>query len=242
MDESLSGLGTVNIKAGAAVFFKNIDSQAVLDTCKLELDLVHLDFRNWYWIECCHIVNIIHHKNLNVNWYKIKDYLSVLDNKCVDELTRATAFYSWHLPHSINKCYLRVGGAVISGNSRHFFWDVFWSVHRAHWKIGSGLQVVMDSLHADINWFRLLLVWHPNFYMAAGFTSKWVAGFWTYFIKALYHQLSIAMCKQLYDKSYPSVVCLFCGDVKVSDHAFSCLFNADNYAWLLDTYVSAWGV
>ncbi|KAG9293704.1 hypothetical protein G9A89_019041 [Geosiphon pyriformis] len=131
MDRSLSSLGTLDMKTGAAVFFKDIsmglsvkmsslmsstiaklqaialafecvpfscsidlflDSQAILDAYKSELELVHLDFRN-----------------------------------------------------------------------------------------------LMDHLHADIDWLRLSLVWYPNSHMAAGFTSKQTAGFWTYFMKALHY-------------------------------------------------------
>ncbi|KAG9306341.1 hypothetical protein G9A89_018224 [Geosiphon pyriformis] len=208
---SLSGLESVDIKAGAAVFFEDIsmnlgvgvsglmfstltelqtialalecvspshsidlflDSQAALDACKLKLDLVCPDFKNQCWIECCYIVNIICHKNLNINLYKVKSHSGVSDNECTDELARAVALSSWNLPHSINEYYFRVGSAVISGNSRHFVWDVFWLVHCAYWKIGSGLQVVVDSLYVDINWFKSSLVWHPDFHMAAGFTNK----------------------------------------------------------------------
>ncbi|KAG9286462.1 hypothetical protein G9A89_014628 [Geosiphon pyriformis] len=56
---------------------------------------------------------------------------------------------------------------------------------------------------------------------------------------ALHLWLTIAVHKQLYNKSYSSVVCLFCGDVKVLDHAFSCLFDANNCARLLDSYALA---
>ncbi|KAG9306832.1 hypothetical protein G9A89_005733 [Geosiphon pyriformis] len=248
MNGSLSGLGSVNIKAGAAVFFEDIgmslgmgvsglmsftltelqaialalkcvlsshsinlfsNSQAALDACKSELDLVGLDFRYWCWIEYCHIVNVICSKNLNVNWYKIKGHLGVLGNKHANELARAVALSSWALPHSINECYFR-------------------SVYHTHWEISFGSWVIVDSLYADIDWFRFLLVWHSNSHMTAGFTSKWTAGFQTYFMKALHFWLSVAMHKWLYDKSYLSIVCLFYGNVKVSDHVFSCLFDAND--------------
>ncbi|KAG9305500.1 hypothetical protein G9A89_006470 [Geosiphon pyriformis] len=169
------------------------DSQAALDACKLKLDLVYSDFRNQF-----------------------KGHLGVLDNKCANELARAAVLSSWNLPYSINKYYLKVGGAAIS--------------------------VVIDSLHADIDWFRSSLVWHPDSHMAAGFISKQTAGFQTYFMKALHFQLSVVMHKQLYNKSYSSVVCLFYGDIEVLNHAFSCLFDANNHAHLLDSHGLAWGV
>ncbi|KAG9286810.1 hypothetical protein G9A89_012360 [Geosiphon pyriformis] len=245
-DGSLSDLGTVDMKARAAVFFEDIgmglgvgvsglmsstlaelqtialafkcvpfsrsvdlfsDSQAALNACKLEIELVRPDFRNQCWIECRHIVNVIHHKNLKVNWCKVKEHSGVLGNERADKLARAAALSGWHLPHSVNERYLRGGGAAISGNSRHFVRDIFW----------------------------LLLVWHPDSHMAADFTNKQTAGFQTYFMKALHHRLSVAVL-------IPSVTCLFCGDVEVSDHVFSCSFDANGRAQLLDTYAAVWGL
>ncbi|KAG9288279.1 hypothetical protein G9A89_021310 [Geosiphon pyriformis] len=280
-DESLSNLGTVDMKTGAAVFFEDIgmglgvgvsglmsstltelkaialalecipsfrsidlfsDSQTALDACKLEMELVCPDFRNWCWIEYCHIVNIIHCKNLKVNWCKVKEHSGVSGNEWANKLAKTAALSGWHLPHSVNECYLRGGGAAISSNSRHFVRDVFRSVHCAHWEISCGTGVVAGSLCTNIDWFKLLLVWHPDSHMAAGFTSKWTAGFRTYFMKALHHQLPVVVRKQLYNKHYSSVVCLFCGDVEVSDHAFSCPFDADGHARLLNVHVAIWGV
>ncbi|KAG9294505.1 hypothetical protein G9A89_009352 [Geosiphon pyriformis] len=133
-DRSLSGLGTVSMKAGAAAFFEDIhlglgvrvsgivssmlvelqaivlalecippfrsvdlfsDSQAALDTCESKSLLIHLDFRNQYWIECYHIIDAIQNKNLNVNWVKIKGHSGVLSNEQADALTKTAASSSW---------------------------------------------------------------------------------------------------------------------------------------------------
>ncbi|KAG9304185.1 hypothetical protein G9A89_019747 [Geosiphon pyriformis] len=252
IDRSLSDLGTVDMKAGAAVFFENIgmglgvgvsglmfsilmelktialalkcipfshsidlfsNSQTALDACKLKIKLVCLDFRNQCWIEHHHIVNIICHKNLRVNWCKIKKHSRVSDNEWADKLARTAALFGWHLSYSVNKRYLRGGGETIFGNSRHF-------------KISCGTGVVAGSLHTNIDWFR----------------SSLTASFRTYFIKTLHHRLPVTMYKWLYDKHYPSVMCLFCGDVEVSDHVFSYPFDADGHAQLLDAYVAVWNV
>ncbi|KAG9302155.1 hypothetical protein G9A89_020589 [Geosiphon pyriformis] len=254
-DESLSDLGTVDMKTGAAVFFKDIgmglgvgvsglmsstltelqaialvlkcipffhlvdlfsDSQAALNACKLEIELICPDFRNWCWIKCCHIVNVICRKNLKVNWCKVKGHLEVLGNERADKLARAAVLSGWHLPHSVDERYLRGGGAAIFGNSRHFVQDIFWSVHCAHWEISCSMEVVADSLYTDIDWFRSLLTLH--------------------------HWLPVAVHKQLYDKCYPSVVCLFCSNIEVSDHVFSCSFDANGHAQLLDIHAAVWGV
>ncbi|KAG9297049.1 hypothetical protein G9A89_000428 [Geosiphon pyriformis] len=280
-DGSLSDLGSVDMRAGAAVFFKDIgmglgvgvsglmsstltelkaialvlecipfsclvnlfsDSQTALDACKLEMELVCPDFRNWCWIKHHHIVNVIHHKNLRVNWCKVKGHSGVLGNEQTDKLAKTAALSGWHLLYSVNERYLRDSGTAISGNSRHFVQDVFRSVHRVHWEVSCDVGVVAGSLRTDIDWFKLSLVWHPDSHITAGFTNKRTTGFQTYFMKTLHHQLSVAMCKWLYDKHYPSVVCLFCGNVEVSDHAFSCSFDANGYARLLNAHVAVWGV
>ncbi|KAG9303702.1 hypothetical protein G9A89_018599 [Geosiphon pyriformis] len=238
-DRSLSGLETPDMMASAAVFFKDIDlglgvgisslvsftitelqaivlalecipsscfvdlfsdSQAALDAYKSESVLAYLDFRNWCWVKHCHIVNVIHHKNLDVNWIKVKNHSGVFGNEHADALARAAAFSNRHLSHI---------------------------------EVGSSFCILTDSLCANVDWSRSSLVWHPNSYLAPGFTSACTASFCSYFIKALYYHLPIAIHKRLYNKHYSSVMCLFCGDVEVSDHVFSCFFDAANHTHLM---------
>ncbi|KAG9298884.1 hypothetical protein G9A89_015905 [Geosiphon pyriformis] len=90
------------------------------------------------------------------------------------------------------------------------------------------------SLLSDIDWVHSLLVWHPDLHMATGFTSWSLANACTYFMKALYYHLSIAVQKHLYSRLYPNVLCLYCGEVKVSDHAFSCKVDKAACHQLLD--------
>ncbi|KAG9284395.1 hypothetical protein G9A89_023652 [Geosiphon pyriformis] len=65
-DEFLRDLGSVNIKAGTAVFFENIS---------LGLG-----------VRCQHIVNIIRKKNLSVNWHKVKGHSDIMGNKYANVL------------------------------------------------------------------------------------------------------------------------------------------------------------
>ncbi|KAG9290809.1 hypothetical protein G9A89_010957 [Geosiphon pyriformis] len=250
VDKSLDNLGTVDIKAGATAFFENIylglgikvsglvsltmtelqtialvleyispfcsvdlflDSQVALDTCEFESSLICPDFRNWCWIECHHIADVS--QTISKPMHLLKQQLILFGR----------------LFHKIGKCFLKGGGSVISGNSRHFVYD-----------IGSGSQVIVGSLHDDINWSRSSLVWHPDSHMAAGSINACIAGLWTYFMKALHHQLLVAVCKHLYDKCYPSVVCLFCNNVEVSDHVFSCSFDAAGCFHLMNTFRATW--
>ncbi|KAG9300919.1 hypothetical protein G9A89_004977 [Geosiphon pyriformis] len=127
MDGFLSSLDTVDMKAGAAVFFEDINSglgvrvsglvsstlmelqaialalecvllfrsvdlfsnsQAAVDACKSESLLVYPDFRNRCWIECRHIANVIRHKNLKVNWIKVRDHSGISGNECADALAK----------------------------------------------------------------------------------------------------------------------------------------------------------
>ncbi|KAG9300151.1 hypothetical protein G9A89_010561 [Geosiphon pyriformis] len=130
----------------------------------------------------------------------IKSHLEVLDNMCANVFAKTACFSNWFFSYCFADCYIKAGDGIVFANSKHF--------------VGSGSQILVDSLHIDIDWFRLFLI-------------RSIAKACTYFIKALHHQLSVAICKHLYAKDYPSVVCLFCGNIEVLDHVFSCLFNSD---------------
>ncbi|KAG9303436.1 hypothetical protein G9A89_013762 [Geosiphon pyriformis] len=200
-----------------------LDSQATLDAYKSELMLGCPDFRNRCWVERHHISNVIRYKNLDVDWIKVRGHSGVLGNERANTLAKAAVSSGVHLPHRIDEHFLKAGGTVVSGNSRHFVHDVFHSIHRAYWEISSGSWVLVDSLRANVDWF-----------------SAHTADSQTYFMKALYHRLPVAVQKHLYDKGYPSVMCLFCGNVEISDHVFSCPFDAGDHVWLMNAHASVW--
>ncbi|KAG9294436.1 hypothetical protein G9A89_001941 [Geosiphon pyriformis] len=250
-DGSVAGLGTTGMRAGTVAFFEDVgmgleievsdlvsltlvelqaivlalecvplsnlvilfsDSQAALDAYKLELVLVHPDFR----------------------------YSGVLDNDVADMLTNLASSSGCFLPSHLEEHFILANGNVVSSNAKHFARDIFQSIHRAHWEVGSGLRIIADNLLADIDWYRSSLVWHSDLHMAAGFISKYTAGAHSYFMKALHHQLPVVICKHLYNKCYLSVVCLFCGNVKISDHVFTCVSNTAVHACLLDSHAAIW--
>ncbi|KAG9298541.1 hypothetical protein G9A89_018900 [Geosiphon pyriformis] len=52
--------------------------------------------------------------------------------------------------------------------------------------------------------------------------------------------LSVVVHKHLYNKYYPSVMCLYCGNVEVLDHVFSCVFDATAWLQLFIDFAFAW--
>ncbi|KAG9287466.1 hypothetical protein G9A89_023838 [Geosiphon pyriformis] len=212
-------------------------SKAALDACRSELGLAHPDFWNSCWVEHHYIANLVHAKRLDVSWCKVKGHSGVIGNDRTNELAGHAALSNFVLPPQLDEWFILAGGSPVLGNSRHFVHDIYWSIHHLYWGFGSGTRVVADELFTDIDWRRFSSVWHPNSYMAASFTSKQTAGLHMYFIKALHHRLPVAVHKCLYDRSYPSVVCLYCGCVKVSNHVFSCDSDFASRDWLLGDFV-----
>ncbi|KAG9288924.1 hypothetical protein G9A89_019546 [Geosiphon pyriformis] len=76
--------------------------------------------------------------------------------------------------------------------------------------------------------------------MATSSTSRPLANAHTYFMKALHYWLPVAVRKHLYNKCYPSVLCLYCGDVESSDHVFFCKVDDSACSRILDSYVASW--
>ncbi|KAG9296530.1 hypothetical protein G9A89_015122 [Geosiphon pyriformis] len=234
MDGSLGGLSTVNMKTRAAVFFGDISlglgvdmtglvsfTLAELQAIALALEcvplfcLVDLFSDSQVALDACRSKSLLFCLDFRnrcwIEHYHIS-YSDVLGNECADALAKKAAFSAWHLPYMVDEHFLKAGGTAVSGNSRHF------------WEMGFGAQAVDYSLHANIDWSR----------------SSLTAGFRTYFMKAIHRRLSVTVYKWLYNRCYPSVICLFCGDVEISDHTFFCPFNASDCVYLLESYASAW--
>ncbi|KAG9307309.1 hypothetical protein G9A89_017137 [Geosiphon pyriformis] len=179
------------------------NSQAALDACRSELNLI-------------------------VSWHKVKGHSGILGNNHTDSIANAAFLSEWYLPSHVDGHFLLADGGVVSGNSRHFVQDVCHVVCHACWEIGSSSGFLASSLRSNVDWLSSSKIWHPDLYMVAGFTSRLTADTRTYLIKTLHHQLPVAVWKCIYNKCYPSVLCLYCGEVEVSDHVFSCV--ADDLA------------
>ncbi|KAG9291359.1 hypothetical protein G9A89_003463 [Geosiphon pyriformis] len=76
--------------------------------------------------------------------------------------------------------------------------------------------------------------------MLSGFMSRHSADLHSYFMKAVYDRLSVAVRKRLYDKKYPGVLCLYCREVEFSDHVFTCNKESISCKKILFECVSTW--
>ncbi|KAG9284984.1 hypothetical protein G9A89_009794 [Geosiphon pyriformis] len=148
-DGSLKGLGSIDMRANAMVFFENISLSlgvrvfGLMSSILAELQIITLVFEcvpsncsvsvfmdNQAVLNVCklelglHIVNIIRKKDLSVNWHKIKSYLGVVDNKHADALADAAFLSSWCFILHVKECRILAGRNVIFGNSRHFVHEI----------------------------------------------------------------------------------------------------------------------
>ncbi|KAG9291719.1 hypothetical protein G9A89_012004 [Geosiphon pyriformis] len=163
------------------------DSQAALDACKSELNLMHPDFCNWCWVEHQHISNIIYSKNLRITWRKVKSHSGILENNCANSLADTASLSGWFLSPHVSEHFLVANGDIVSGNSRHFVQDVFCAVCHVHWEVGSGSGFLVGGLLSDVNWFSSFWIWHLDLHMVADFTSRHTADTRTYFMKTLHY-------------------------------------------------------
>ncbi|KAG9307770.1 hypothetical protein G9A89_023335 [Geosiphon pyriformis] len=211
-----------------------LNSQFVLNAYKSELGLTVLDFRNQCWVECCHIVNVIHSKNLKISWHKVKSHSDVSGNEHANAIASNTSLSSWYLPLCVDEHFIMAGGSVVSSNFRHFVCDIYYLVCCVHWEIGSGFKFLANGLLSEVDWLCFSLVWHSDLHMAAGFTSRLLANAHTYFMKALYHQLPVVIWKCLYNRLYLSVLCLYCDNVEISNYMFS--YKIDDSSFIFNDW------
>ncbi|KAG9293691.1 hypothetical protein G9A89_019028 [Geosiphon pyriformis] len=152
-----------------------------------------------------------------MRWVKVKGYFA-----------HAASHSSLFLLVGIHDRFFVADSLVVFGNAWHFIYDVCRTVCHVLWEAGLGVSVLASSFLHSINWECTVSVWHPNFYMLAGFTSKRLTALCIYLMKAVHGKLPVAVHKRLYNTGYLSVLCLMCGDVKFFDHAFTLLNTLAN--------------
>ncbi|KAG9296576.1 hypothetical protein G9A89_015168 [Geosiphon pyriformis] len=107
------------------------------------------------------------------------------------------------------KHFLVAEGTAVSGNAHHFVQDIFWSVCCAYWEAGPSCNVVLNVMVGCMDWVTTSLT------------------FCSYMMKAMHRKLPVAVRKRLYNRCYSDVLCLLCGGVEFSDHAFTCVHESD---------------
>ncbi|KAG9299248.1 hypothetical protein G9A89_013896 [Geosiphon pyriformis] len=202
-----------------------LDSQAAINACVSEMLLEVPDFCNCCWIERKHVFDLIRNKDLSVSWVKVKGHAGILGNVKANRFAGEAACSFFVLPIRIWKCFLVADDTVVSDNAHHFVKDVFRSICYARWEAGPGQDVVSANMLEDFDWAASAKIWHPDSHMVAGFTSHKLADLHTYLIKALHKRLPVAVRKRLYNRYYPGVQCLLCGEVELPDHVFTCSQN-----------------
>ncbi|KAG9291040.1 hypothetical protein G9A89_012912 [Geosiphon pyriformis] len=180
-----------------------LDSQTALDACVAESALVSLDFYNCCWIEWCGI---------------IKGHSGVISNECANKLANLAVSSDLALSVLVKERFVKAGGMAVFGNIHHFVCEIFRFVNCVYWKVGLDFDVINNSLLGDVDWSHTALVWHSDSHMVAGFINKSTASLCSYFLKALYHYLPVA----------------------VSDHFFVCTFDFDAHKNILMSYLAKW--
>ncbi|KAG9290212.1 hypothetical protein G9A89_022188 [Geosiphon pyriformis] len=138
------------------------------------------------------------------------------------------------------KRYVMAHDQVVLGNAQYFVQDIYRSICHAQWKAGPGSVVINEKLIVRVGWKCMASIWHLDSHMLLGFTSRASAVFHTYLMKVVYKKLPVAVRKKLYNKCYPGVLCLMCGDVEVLDYVFTCRSETAVHADILLGGATLW--
>ncbi|KAG9291415.1 hypothetical protein G9A89_021833 [Geosiphon pyriformis] len=244
-DSFLKDLGMFQVMCGAAAYFLSLNKdlgvevhgvlsstlaklQAVALALECVLASVSPDCRNNCWIERCHVIDLIKSKDLTVCWIKVKGHAGIAGNVMADIFAEQTAHSKISLPAKINCRYVVADGRPVSGNARHFIHDIFHSICKFQWEIGPGQGN------------STTLVWHPDSHMLSGNMCRTTAALYMYFMKAVHFKLFVAVRKRLYNKNYSGVLCLFCGDMELPNHGFTCVKDASVQSDILGDFSDLW--
>ncbi|KAG9303879.1 hypothetical protein G9A89_005789 [Geosiphon pyriformis] len=142
MDGSLCSLGTVNIKTDMAVFFEDIGLGLGVRVFGLALSIIIELQAIALALECVLPSSL-------VSWYKVKEHSGISENEVTNALAGSAFLSGLYLSYQIKEHFIRTGGGIVSGNSRHFIHDVFQSVCQMCWEVGSNFRVVLLNAYVD---------------------------------------------------------------------------------------------
>ncbi|KAG9300576.1 hypothetical protein G9A89_000757 [Geosiphon pyriformis] len=230
-DKSLSNLGTVGCRASTATFFEDIDlglgigmsglmsfTLAGLQTIALALECVPLLSSIKLFLDsqsalnaCKSEVNLVCLDFRNQCWVKHHHIVNIIYSKNLK--------VSWHKIKSHFGVSVNEHADTIASNTSFSSWYLLSCLDK-HFIIANGGVISGNSRHF------------------VGSDSKFLAG--SLLSKALHHWLPVVIRKCLYNRLYPSVLCLYYGDVEASDHVFS--YKIDDFVrcQLLESHVDSW--
>ncbi|KAG9291853.1 hypothetical protein G9A89_012138 [Geosiphon pyriformis] len=227
-DRSLRNAGLVDAACGAAAYFLVLDRSVgvviggLLFSTLTELQAVVLALE-CVPFSCQVILHTDSQAAINVCLSELSCTMPDFHNQCwlkrrhIFNLVRKKDLeVVWvkvksHSGVSVHEHYLVAENTAISGNACHF--------------AEPGVGVISVDLVGCVDWISTMKVWHLNFYMLAKFTGQKTLNLCLYLMKAVHRCLLIAVQKKLYNKGYPGVLCLLCGEVEFSDHVFTCLWD-----------------
>ncbi|KAG9306256.1 hypothetical protein G9A89_016160 [Geosiphon pyriformis] len=240
-DGSLSGLGTKDVACGAVAFFFEIGSgmgirvQDLLSSTLAELQIIALV------LECAPLsCSVVLHSDsqaaLNA-CIKVKRHSGVVGNDHADILAHAVVHSGLVFSAEILYKFFVADGQTIFGNACHFICDIYYTICWAIWEAGLGADVLDSSDIQKVDWDCTASVWHLDVHMLAGFISRKSAALQIFLIKMVHRRLLMAVRKRLYNKDYPSVLCLMCDNVEFSDHVFTCLADVIVHFEVVSSYI-----
>ncbi|KAG9290536.1 hypothetical protein G9A89_020906 [Geosiphon pyriformis] len=96
--------------------------------------------------------------DLTVHWIKVKGHAGIADNVLADVLAEQAVHSGVSFLARINYRYVIVDGRPVFGNARHFVHDIFRSICKFQWKVGSGQGVVSCLFGLVVDWNSTTLV------------------------------------------------------------------------------------
>ncbi|KAG9304921.1 hypothetical protein G9A89_010783 [Geosiphon pyriformis] len=220
----LRNAGSAEVTCGVAAYFPVLNKSigiavsGLLSSTIAKLQAVALALEN---------------KDLSVSWVKIKSHSGIPGNVEANLAAGAASGSLFSFCANVHEHFLVAKDVAVSGNACYFVKNIFRSVCCACWEAGPSCDMVLEAIIGCIDWVVMAKVWHPDSHMLTGFTSWVFSTLHTYIMKAVHRRLLVAVRKRLYNKRYPSVLCLFCSRMEFSDHTFTCVHKSGVHGEIL---------